>query len=303
MRFYAGLVGDAPYASATVALVEHELPGGHSPGYFAVLNSPLPGSRVDLARRSGVVFEAFPSSSSPTSSPTSGGARRSAGATTTNSGSARASPSTSPRCTRATARGERVLPATCSGSSGGGRLRNRTRGPMYLGYRLGHIKSRPRVFRALVYNKGAAVLHMLRRLVGDETFFSGDPPLLHRTEVPEGRHRRPAARVRSRIGPAARSFLRTVDLWRRHSAGPLRAHDCTRVRGGAVRAGRRSDLRHSRHGDDHVHGWPDAGRGRRRSPIVAWSGRCRPRARSGRWRSTATRRRSRSSIRSRGGSP
>ena len=30
-----------------------------------------------------------------------------------------------------------------------------------------------RVFRALVYNKGAAVLHMLRRLVGDEAFFRG----------------------------------------------------------------------------------------------------------------------------------
>jgi aminopeptidase N len=29
------------------------------------------------------------------------------------------------------------------------------------------------VFRALVYNKGAAILHMLRRLMGDEAFFSG----------------------------------------------------------------------------------------------------------------------------------
>jgi aminopeptidase N len=46
-------------------------------------------------------------------------------------------------------------------------------GPVYLGYRLGHIKSDLRVFRALVYNKGAAVLHMLRRLVGDQTFFTG----------------------------------------------------------------------------------------------------------------------------------
>jgi aminopeptidase N len=41
-----------------------------------------------------------------------------------------------------------------------------------LGYRLGHIKSEPRVFRAILYNKSAAVLHMLRRLVGDDTFFS-----------------------------------------------------------------------------------------------------------------------------------
>ena len=46
-------------------------------------------------------------------------------------------------------------------------------GPVYLGYRLGHIKGESRVFRALVYNKGAAVLHMLRRLIGDEAFFAG----------------------------------------------------------------------------------------------------------------------------------
>jgi aminopeptidase N len=46
-------------------------------------------------------------------------------------------------------------------------------GPVHLGYRLGHVKGDSRIFRALVYNKGAAVLHMLRRLVGDDTFFKG----------------------------------------------------------------------------------------------------------------------------------
>src|SRR5438128_4102662 len=46
-------------------------------------------------------------------------------------------------------------------------------GPIYLGYRLGHIRGEPRVFSALVYNKSAAVLHMLRRLVGDDMFFRG----------------------------------------------------------------------------------------------------------------------------------
>jgi aminopeptidase N len=44
---------------------------------------------------------------------------------------------------------------------------------VYLGYRLGHIKGESRTFRALVYNKGAAVLHMLRREIGDEAFFGG----------------------------------------------------------------------------------------------------------------------------------
>jgi aminopeptidase N len=42
-----------------------------------------------------------------------------------------------------------------------------------LGYRLGHIRGDSRIFRAVVYNKGAAVLHMLRRLMGDEAFFRG----------------------------------------------------------------------------------------------------------------------------------
>ncbi len=46
-------------------------------------------------------------------------------------------------------------------------------GPISLGYRLGHIRGDSRVFRAVVYNKSAAVLHMLRRLVGDEAFFLG----------------------------------------------------------------------------------------------------------------------------------
>ena len=46
-------------------------------------------------------------------------------------------------------------------------------GPISLGYRLGHIKADSRIFRAVVYDKSAAVLHMLRRLVGDEAFFRG----------------------------------------------------------------------------------------------------------------------------------
>jgi aminopeptidase N len=52
-------------------------------------------------------------------------------------------------------------------------MRESDQGPVYLGYRLGHIKNDGRIFRALVYNKGAAVLHMLRRLVGDDAFFRG----------------------------------------------------------------------------------------------------------------------------------
>ena len=76
-------------------------------------------------------------------------------------------------------------------------------GPVYLGYRLGHIKSDSRVFRAVIYNKAAMVLHMLRRLVGDEAFFRGIRPVLRRVAVQQGGHRRLPRR--DGRGPAART--------------------------------------------------------------------------------------------------
>lgn len=43
-------------------------------------------------------------------------------------------------------------------------------GPIHLGHRLGHIKGDRQTFRAVVYDKGALVLHMLRGIVGDPAF-------------------------------------------------------------------------------------------------------------------------------------
>lgn len=46
-------------------------------------------------------------------------------------------------------------------------LRMTNEGPISLGYRLGHVKSDPQIFRAVVYDKGAWVLVMLGSLVGE----------------------------------------------------------------------------------------------------------------------------------------
>jgi hypothetical protein len=51
--------------------------------------------------------------------------------------------------------------------------RHDEKGPIHLGQRLGHLEGDRRIQRAVVYDKGACVLHMLRRLVGDEAFFGG----------------------------------------------------------------------------------------------------------------------------------
>jgi hypothetical protein len=52
-------------------------------------------------------------------------------------------------------------------------LRHDRVGPIHLGQRLGHLKQDPRFFRAVAYDKGAWVLHMLRGLIGDTAFFAG----------------------------------------------------------------------------------------------------------------------------------
>jgi aminopeptidase N len=49
-------------------------------------------------------------------------------------------------------------------------LRYADEGPIHLGHRLGHIKNDPQIFRAVVYDKAAYVLHMLRQIVGDAPF-------------------------------------------------------------------------------------------------------------------------------------
>jgi hypothetical protein len=48
------------------------------------------------------------------------------------------------------------------------------KGPIHLGYRLGHVKGDSEIYRSLVYDKAAYVLHMLRGVVGDEAFQKGE---------------------------------------------------------------------------------------------------------------------------------
>src|SRR5439155_10155530 len=53
-------LADAPYPSFTLALAESDRPGGHSPPYFAVLDYVVPGSTF-VWRNDPVNFENFPS--------------------------------------------------------------------------------------------------------------------------------------------------------------------------------------------------------------------------------------------------
>jgi hypothetical protein len=169
--FYESLLGDSPYSSFTVALIESDLPGGHSPGYFAALNQQLPSSGL-VWRNDPAAFSGYPEFfiAHELAHQWWGQAVgwRNYHEQWLSEGFAQYFAAMYAQHHR-------------GGDSFASVMRQLRRwgidatdqGPIYLGYRLGHIRGESRVFRALVYNKSAAVLHMLRRLVGDEAFFNG----------------------------------------------------------------------------------------------------------------------------------
>ena len=169
-NYYSSIIGDAPYPSFTVAFTERELPGGHSPAFFAVVDQPMSGQAS--WRNDPVNFDNYPAFflaheiahqwwgqgvgwKNYHEQWLSEGFAQYFAALYAERKFAPAVISNVLRQMRQTA------------------IAQSEKGPVYLGYRLGHIQGDTRVFRAILYNKSAMVLHMLRRLIGDDAFFAG----------------------------------------------------------------------------------------------------------------------------------
>ena len=171
LKFYSSVIGDIPYKSTTVALIESDLPGGHSPGYFAVIKNPVSMGSANW-RNDPAAFEGFPEFflAHELAHQWWGQAVgwKNYHEQWLSEGFAQYFAALYAQKTR----GERTF-VDMLRQFRRWSLSDSDQGPVHLGYRLGVVKGNVRVFRALVYNKGAAVLHMLRRLLGDDAFFAG----------------------------------------------------------------------------------------------------------------------------------
>lgn len=171
LRLYTSIIGDAPYASLTLGLVEHDTPGGHSPAYMSVLNQPLPASGFSWANDP-AAFPNFPEFfvAHELAHQWWGQAVgwRSYHERWISEGFAQYFAALYARRIR----GDGAFNDLIRRMAVWGKEKT-DEGPISLGYRLGHIQGDTQIFRALVYNKSAVVLDMLRRRLGDEIFFRG----------------------------------------------------------------------------------------------------------------------------------
>ena len=172
LEFYGSLIGEAPYPSFTLALTENDLPGGHSPGYFAILNQPLPLSPL-VWRNDPVAFDGyqpyFLAHEIAHQWWGQGVGWKNYHEQWLSEGFAQyfaaLYAATRPR--------RRGVPATCCARCGAGRSNNRIKARCISATGSGTSKAKAGCSARWSTTKGAMVLHMLRRLVGDDKFFAG----------------------------------------------------------------------------------------------------------------------------------
>ncbi len=176
IRYYTDLLGGPAYPTFTAVSLRDHLPGGHSPAYFALVNTPVPTTpyvwdrdplaftdEPDFFLAHEIAHQWFGQSV----------AGRDYHEQWISEGFAQYLAWMYVTSVRGDQAGQRLLERMRASIAG-----LEAEGPIRLGPRLGHLRGDRRVQRALVYNKGALVLHMLRRLIGDDAFVAGLRDLL-----------------------------------------------------------------------------------------------------------------------------
>ncbi len=222
VKYYRSIVDETPYPSLALAVLEDVRPGGHSPAYFAVLQRPIEDTGLTW-RTDPVAFSDYPEFFLAHEIAHQWWGQAVAGRNYHEQWLSEGMAQYFAALYAQHLRGDEVF-AGVMRQMRRSALDHASDGPIYLGYRVGHIRGDSRAFRAVIYNKSAAVLHMLQRLVGDDAFFRG-----LRRFYADGRFQKTST-DRLRIAMEAtsgRSLDRFFDRWIYASALPsvaLRYH-------------------------------------------------------------------------------
>ena len=171
LTFYSSLVGDFPYPSLSLAVVERRLPAGHSPPYMVVLALPAIPSNLSY-QDDPASFPDFPEFFLAHELAHEWWGQAVGWKNYHEQWLSEGFAQYFAALYAERARGRAVFEGMIRRMRRWG-VEESDQGAVFLGYRVGHVKGDSRLFRAIVYNKSAAVLHMLRRLVGDDAFFAG----------------------------------------------------------------------------------------------------------------------------------
>ena len=221
VRFYTSLMGDAPFPSATVALIESDCPAA-----TARASSPCSTSRCRSRpvnwRGDPASFENFPEFFLAHELAHQWWGQAIGWKNYHEQWLSEGLRAVFRGAVRAEGARRRSASSTCCGSSAAGPSTNRIRARSISATGSGTSRATRAVFRALVYNKGAAVLHMLRRLLGDEVFFAGLRRFYADRRFQKAGTDDLQRAMEAAVGPRPRSVLRALDLRHRHPPHPLR---------------------------------------------------------------------------------
>ena len=171
LKFYANLIGEAPFPDFTVAAVDDNLPGGHSPSYLSIWQQPRATTPFSW-RDDPAVFEDYPffvlAHEIAHQWWGQGVGVKNYHEQWLSEGLSQYFALLYVGQDRGADDMRQMLVQMRRSSAD-----YSSRGPIYLGYRLGYIGAGGHALRGLIYNKSAVVMQMLRRLIGDEAFLSG----------------------------------------------------------------------------------------------------------------------------------
>jgi aminopeptidase N len=173
VRFYAAILGEVPYPSTTIAVVDAMLPGGHSPAYFTLLQQPSPiQTPPSVWQRDPAAFRGFPEFFLAHELAHQWWGQAVGPKNYRERWISEGLSQYFAAMYAEHAHGEETLHEMLAAFRRWSSSQSEF-GPLSLGERLGHVEGGGRVLRALAYNKGAAVLHMLRRMLGHDAFVRG----------------------------------------------------------------------------------------------------------------------------------